>query len=308
MNQHKSERQNDLLKWTWRSPQTFSLLPHELAFGLFLLITWARVVWVAGLLHPCALTLFGFWVGGIIGVVWAHQHPTPTRWRARLFIWGSMMGATYLLLGRVVPLIHPTHEDSLLRAMEFALVRDLPQLLMVNWQRPWLTDLCTLFYLFFFYYIFAGPLHYWWRDLPRAKACFGGLICMYSIGYLGYTCLPALGPVNQLGVSQGGWIAQTGMTFVMERCNKVDVFPSIHFAATFYLLLFDYKNYRARFWWLLLPCIGLWFSTVYLRFHYVVDLLAGMMLAFAAFWVATAIQQSLATAAHDRQGPLPDEE
>lgn len=308
MNQNKSERWVGSQAWDWRAPKSLSLMPHELAFGLFLLVTWARVVWAAGLFHPCSWMLLGLWASGMIGVVWVHQNPTPARWRARLFIWGSMMGATYLLLARVVPLIHPGHEDAFLNTVEKTLVGDLPRVLMVDMQRPWLTDLCTVFYLFFFYYIFAGPLHYWWRDLPRAKACFGGLICMYSLGYLGYTCLPALGPVNQLGVSQGGWIAQSGMTFVMERCNKVDVFPSIHFAATFYLLLFDFKNYRARFWRLLLPCAGLWFSTIYLRFHYAIDLLAGLMLALAAFWVATTLQRLQAPPASERQRPLPDDE
>ena len=36
---------------------------------------------------------------------------------------------------------------------------------------------------------------------------------------------------------------------------------------------------------LLLPCVGLWISTVYLRYHYFVDLAAGLVVALLALWI-----------------------
>jgi membrane-associated phospholipid phosphatase len=36
----------------------------------------------------------------------------------------------------------------------------------------------------------------------------------------------------------------------------------------------------------LVPCVVLWLSTVYLRFHYFVDLLAGVAVALLGWWVA----------------------
>jgi membrane-associated phospholipid phosphatase len=86
----------------------------------------------------------------------------------------------------------------------------------------------------------------------------------------------------------------------------VDVFPSVHVAASFYLLLFDWKHWRRRFWLVLLPCQLLWFSALYLRFHYFVDLLAGVVAALAGWWVAekyatlTADQPMFATQVNDR--------
>jgi membrane-associated phospholipid phosphatase len=68
--------------------------------------------------------------------------------------------------------------------------------------------------------------------------------------------------------------------------NTVDVFPSVHVAASLYLLLFDWQHCRRRFWWVLAPCMVLWWSTVYLRFHYFVDLLAGVAVALVGLWVA----------------------
>ena len=66
----------------------------------------------------------------------------------------------------------------------------------------------------------------------------------------------------------------------------MDVFPSVHLAASLYLLLFDWQHGRRRFWIYLLPCVVLWWSTMYLRFHYFVDLLAGAAMAMAGWWMA----------------------
>ena len=56
----------------------------------------------------------------------------------------------------------------------------------------------------------------------------------------------------------------------------------------------------------MLPCLLLWFSAMYLRFHYFVDMLAGMRVALAGWWVATKYaaatrtQPMLATEVHHR--------
>ena len=42
--------------------------------------------------------------------------------------------------------------------------------------------------------------------------------------------------------------------------------------------MFDFQHRRAHLW-VLAPTVGLWISTVYLRYHYGVDLLAGVVLA-----------------------------
>lgn len=62
--------------------------------------------------------------------------------------------------------------------------------------------------------------------------------------------------------------------------------PAYSLAASLYLLLFDWRHWRRRFWWVLAPCLLLAFSTVYLRFRYVVDLLAGGVAAVAGWRVA----------------------
>jgi membrane-associated phospholipid phosphatase len=105
---------------------------------------------------------------------------------------------------------------------------------------------------------------------------------------MGYTVLPAGGPHRWMTFASPlhGWLLEWTLKPVNGVSNSVDAFPSVHLAATLYLLLFDWQHARRRFWWVLLPCLLLWFSTLYLRFHYFVDLLAGAATALAGWWMA----------------------
>jgi membrane-associated phospholipid phosphatase len=101
--------------------------------------------------------------------------------------------------------------------------------------------------------------------------------------------LPAGGPHIYLTFKtplQGSWLLDWTIKPVNLGSNGMDVFPSVHVAASLYLLLFDWRHWRRRFWWVLLPCLVLWFSTIYLRFHYFVDLIAAAVLALASLAMA----------------------
>jgi membrane-associated phospholipid phosphatase len=144
-------------------------------------------------------------------------------------------------------------------------------------------------YLFFFYYLIAGPGYYCVRDVRLFRKCMVGLFTLYGLAFMSYTVLPAGGPHRWMTFQtplHGPWLLDWTLKTVNQGSNSVDVFPSVHLAASFYLLLFDWKHWRRRFWLLLLPCLLLWFSTLYLRFHYFVDELAGMAAALAGWWMA----------------------
>ena len=83
-----------------------------------------------------------------------------------------------------------------------------------------------------------------------------------------------------------GWaITRANDAVVHAGSNGVDVFPSLHCAVTTFLLFFDRWHRRWRFWLYVVPCVGLWLSTIYLRYHYFVDCLCGFALASVALWL-----------------------
>lgn len=154
---------------------------------------------------------------------------------------------------------------------------------------PWLNDALMLGYLFFFIHLVAVPGAYCVRDLARFKQCIVGLFTLYGIGFLSYTLLPAGGPHRWMTFEiplTGPFVIPATLAMVNSGSNGVDVFPSLHFAVSLYLLVFDWWHERRRFWLCLVPCLLLWCSTVLLRFHYFVDLIGGLAVALIGLFVA----------------------
>src|SRR5205823_1731037 len=128
-------------------------------------------------------------------------------------------------------------------------------------------------------------------DLRVFKKFMVGLFSLYGLGLLGYTLVPAQGPYLAMAHQFQGPLAGALFTrwndwLVGFGSNGFDVFPSLHCAVTVYLLLFDRQHRPWRFWLLLLPCAGLWFSTLYLRYHYFIDVPCGFALGLFSIWLA----------------------
>lgn len=279
------------MRWTTRWP----VLPHEWAFGGFLALTALRLAAAGGLTEWHTLAFAAFTAGCVVAVLGSGWRPGPVAWRIRLLWYPVVMGVSFYTLATAVPLLGVPYADTLLAALDHSLLGLTPAVALSTLHLPWFTDLMVAAYLFFFYILIFGPGWYCMHDLALFRVCFAGLFTTYALGFFGYTVLPAGGPhlsMSALPPLVGGWLTQTMLPMVNQGSNGVDVFPSIHCAASLYLLAFDFQHYRRRFWWLLLPCIALWISTVYLRYHYVVDLLGGLVIALIGMGVARAYERS----------------
>ncbi|MGN6553688.1 MAG: phosphatase PAP2 family protein [Verrucomicrobiota bacterium] len=267
---------------------TSRLLPHECVFGFFLALTWLRLVLKAGPLSAPAVAFFFFLIGSLVVIRWAGRQPTSFRWRCRLLLYPVLMGISFYTLPAAMGVLAVPSADPVLANWDYALVGNVDLSTQFG-SFPWLTDLMMVGYLFFFLYLVLGPAVFFFRDLDRFRQCFVGLFTVYGVGFIGYTFFPAGGPHAFLHFAQpltGGWITEISKPWVDGGSNGVDVFPSIHVAVSLYLLMFDAHCYRRRFVWLALPCAVLWVSTVYLRYHYSVDVLAGAFTAICGYVVA----------------------
>lgn len=278
-----SKCDNDIINFRFAS-----ILPHEWIFGMFLLLTGLRLFWHGGEALPWSYLFMGCWLIGLWLVYWSEQDLTPTRLRLRLLFYPVVMGLAFFAMGHAVPLLGYPKVDRMLLGWDSALLGQTPSVTLESWLRPWLEDLTMGAYLFFFYYLIAAPASYCMKDLRLFRKCIVGLFTMYGLSFMGYTVLPAGGPHRWMTFSTPlqGWVLDYTLKPVNEASNSVDVFPSIHVGATLYLLLFDWQHAKRRFWLALLPCVLIWFATVYLRFHYFVDVLGGILVALAGWWMA----------------------
>lgn len=79
------------------------------------------------------------------------------------------------------------------------------------------------------------------------------------------------------------------MEWTTASPDPVAAMPSLHAAYPWLVLLFLVKFVGRRGWWFLAYNAVVWFSTVYLAQHWVVDLLAGVVWATASFVIVEAI-------------------
>ncbi len=127
-------------------------------------------------------------------------------------------------------------------------------------------------------------------------ATLGVLVCFY-LGYFLYVLFPAAPPrlvlVYEFTKNLQGYDQLfsnvSARAFDLLPVDSRAAFPSLHAAASLVALTYAYRFARAWFWTLLPFALGLWVSTIYLRHHYVVDLMAGWLLAPVAMVLAPRI-------------------
>jgi membrane-associated phospholipid phosphatase len=200
------------------------------------------------------------------------------------------MNVLFVDMRAVSPLINDGKRDSVLWEIDRLLVGGSLSIRLQQFISPALTELLSFCYMFFMIYLFLSMLAWLFSNIKTARIFYSGLFSLYGIGYFGYTLVPAIGPyivyADRFSVPLNGWFLTDFLTAIYPSgTNYTDIFPSLHVAVSAYLLFFDMKWRRARFWICLLPCAGIWFSTIYLRYHYFVDVMAGFALAAFALYI-----------------------
>ncbi len=160
---------------------------------------------------------------------------------------------------------------------------------------PARTELMSFFYWNFFWIALGNSVAL--LALRRWHAfrsmTFAVLTCFF-LGYALYVLLPAAPPrlvlASEFRVTLMGY--PTGFTrlgseaLALLPVDSRAAFPSLHAAVSLTALIGAWR-YLRRWFYVLLPFVlGLWVSTLYLRHHYFVDLLAGWLLAPLAVWLA----------------------
>ncbi len=149
---------------------------------------------------------------------------------------------------------------------------------------PWLTELLQWIYAtdYFLPLILVLLLYLKKMRIPFQKSVFI-LVTGYILSYLGYFLIPAIGPRFTIAhlVPLHGILCREklrDLIYCMEACPR-DCFPSGHTEIPL-LTLWLAHRYQRKIFLIYLPIvIGMIFSTVYLRFHYVIDVIAGAALA-----------------------------
>ena len=217
-----------------------------------------------------------------------------------------LIGLTYKELTYLIPRIHPRDFDSALAAIDHRVLGVIPTVWLERFTWAPLTEVLQVTYsTYYFLPIILGAV-LWKRDeLEKFHFCVFIIVLGFYLSYLGYISVPAIGPRFLSSIVDAQTKPLTGVLFfktireTLDRAEGItrDCFPSGHTELTLLVLYYARKFHRRTFWWLLPfgACIIL--STVYLRYHYVVDVIAGALLAVAIVAITKPLYSRVTTRA-----------
>ena len=196
----------------------------------------------------------------------------------------------YLNLADVVHLVNPNDKDLLLIRIDDALFGVQLSQWMEQFSSLWLDEWMHFTYEIFGLYPVTLGLFFFGRGQRRAfRDLLLAIILASYIGYLGYMLVPAVGPRYTLDFRvdlRGRFFAV--VEWAMNDTMRIprDCFPSLHTANTLVVLGMAWRYRRKLFWWYLPLGISTVVATVYLRYHYMIDVIAGAFLALAVVKLA----------------------
>lgn len=205
--------------------------------------------------------------------------------------------SSYLILRAILPALSPELLDARLLSMDRALFGETPSLALDRFVTRGSVEWFAFFY-FSYYVLFAGYVVgtlFLDSGRRRYELCLG-IVLIAVFGHSGYTFVPGVGPwaYDQLHFQHelvgGAWWGRT-MGAVKDAGAMLDIFPSLHTAFSLMIGLHVWRHRRdPLFSFLWLPTcfavLNVIIATVFLRWHYGVDLLAGAALAVVAQRVA----------------------
>jgi membrane-associated phospholipid phosphatase len=191
-------------------------------------------------------------------------------------------------LGDLIPWIRQRTYDGPLISIDYALFfGHHPTVLLERIIHPSLTTVLQAAYISYYpmAVVLGIVLLSRGKQQEFSEAVFGIVLCYY-LSYIGYLLIPAVGPRYTLASLQTADLQASPLVIaVQETLNnlentKTDAFPSGHTAIALMTVYYAVTKKEKALAALLIPIVtGLAFSTVYLRYHYVIDVLAGAGLA-----------------------------
>ncbi|MBW2547256.1 MAG: hypothetical protein DRH23_08980 [Deltaproteobacteria bacterium] len=225
------------------------------------------------------------------------------------------MVLSYFLMRVLLPALQPQLLDHRLFAIDLWLMGTTPSVWMEAWNLEPVVEWLSFFYYCFFLVLalMLVPALFVSRG-RRLQELMAGALLIVVAGHCLYTIVPGAGPVATLAFDQplrgAFWWHQVELT-VATAGAQLDIFPSLHTAYPAYFTLHAYAHRQTQpFGWLwpilAFVALNIIIATMFLRWHWFIDVAMGLLLAFAArrFAVAVAEREERRGGPYDPRQPV----
>jgi membrane-associated phospholipid phosphatase len=224
------------------------------------------------------------------GPIWIFRH-----WYPLLYV-----ACCYREMAMIIAGIRHNHADMALAAIDHAFWGVYPTVWLERLYSPGFTEFLQLIYTLFLPVALLVPLTIWLKGRFTEFRYMAFLLSLgFLVSYLGYLAVPAHGPRYALLNLQhlplkGLWLFNWMQTTLNRlETDHYDCFPSGHTEITILACWLSRRISKRIFWAYFLYTLCIVFATVYLRYHYTCDLLAGVVVALVLILAAPRLYRVL---------------
>jgi hypothetical protein len=223
---------------------------------------------------------------------------------------------SYFQLRSILPAVSPHSLDADLLAFDLRVFGFEPSIAWDRYVTPHTTEWFAFFYFGYFFLLSAHvlPIMLLGKNPLRVAHFALGIFMVFCTGHLLYMVVPGWGPYHHLAGQfehplEGGLFWRLVRATVDAGGSQKDIFPSLHTATPTYFAIYSYMHRRVfpfRFTWpfMAFAATQIIIATMFLRWHYLIDIFAGITLATTAALLSHRIVV-WETARRERQGLVP---
>jgi hypothetical protein len=220
----------------------------------------------------------------------------------RLAVYGTVQ-ISYFELRELLPVVNPNSLDAELSYIDEHLLHFEPSLFLDRFVTPTVTEWFAFFYFGYFALLAVHvlPMVFFSRRVRLTAEFALGMITVYAVAHTVYMLVPGYGPVRFLAdryqhtLPPGFWLDAV-LNAVQSGGAQKDIFPSLHTAGPVFLSLFSFRHRDKipfKYTW---PFVAFFsanivIATMFLRWHYLIDVLAGIAVSSGAFLLSGVISR-----------------
>lgn len=213
---------------------------------------------------------------------------------------------SYFELRYVLPALQPQLQDAQLLAIDQLIFGRSPSVWLDQFVTPATTEWFAMFYYSYFYIAaaFLVSAMFFDKDALRIGELMAGSTIVVFGTHVGYTLVPGMGPHATLEFQHplvGGYWWHLVASTVARSGAQLDIFPSLHTGFPSLFLFHALRHRRATAFMIGWPLTAfvvanIVTATLFLRWHWGIDVLVGLTLAFVGHRIGVLI----AAREHDR--------
>jgi membrane-associated phospholipid phosphatase len=259
---------------------------------ILVVICWRSIPW--------APALVAFHLSGAAILLFEIRFPNRTSWVFRNWYPVVYVAFCFREMDYLVPAVRHTNLDAWLASLDYAFWHANPTVWLERIEFRGLTEYLQIIYTLFVPAVLLVAFLLWRQRKYAEFQYYAFLVALgFLVSYIGYLIVPARGPRFLLRhlqhvPLQGLWLfgrLQGGL----DRLESVayDCFPSGHTELTI-LAWWNSRTIRnSLFWPYFAYTSSIIFATVYLRYHYTIDVLAGAAVAAILLVAAPSLYRNL---------------